>query len=156
MSKSLVRVMDALKSAKCAALATEMPAETRTAAQAAAAATCDIDQIAKSIIFAGSETGALYLFITADGNEVDTEKAAALAGEPLGRAHPGVVHEKTGFAIGGVASVGHLAPIACFMDQRLTDFGVIYAAAGTPRHIFAIEPHELSKFSGAQVYDFTT
>jgi len=78
-----------------------------------------------------------------------------LAGEPLGRAHPDVVREKTGFAIGGgVAPVGHLAPITCFMDPRLTDFGVIYAAAGTPRHIFAIEPQELSKISGAQVSDF--
>ena len=60
MSKGLARVMDALKAAKCAALAMEMPAETRTAAQAAAAATCDIDQIAKSIIFAGADSGALW------------------------------------------------------------------------------------------------
>lgn len=156
MSKSLDRVMDALKSANCAALAMEMPAETRTAAQAAEAATCEIDQIAKSIIFAGETTGALYLFITAGSNQVDTDKAAALASEPLVRAHPGVVRDKTGFAIGGVAPVGHLEPISCFMDLRLKDFGVIYAAAGTPRHIFAIEPAELQRISMSQLVDFTS
>ncbi len=68
MSKSIDRVMDALKAANCAALAMETPAEARTAAQAADAASCDIDQIAKSIIFAGETTGNLYLFITAGGN----------------------------------------------------------------------------------------
>lgn len=154
MSKSLDRVMEALKAANCAALAMEMPSETRTAAQAAEAATCEIDQIAKSIIFAGEDTGALYLFITAGGNQVDPDKAAVLAGEPLGRAHPAVVREKTGFAIGGVSPVGHLTRIACFMDPRLAEFGIIYAAAGTPRHIFAIEPHELQKISPAQLVDF--
>lgn len=102
MSKSIDRVMDALKAANCAALAMEMPAETRTAAQAADAASCDIDQIAKSIIFAGETTGDLYLFITAGGNQVCEAKAAILTGEALGRAHPGVVREKTGFAIGGI------------------------------------------------------
>ena len=154
MSKSLARVIDALKAANCAAFTVEMPAETRTAAQAAEAATCEIDQIAKSIIFAGEETGALYLFITAGGNQVDVGKAAALAGEPLGRAHPGVVRDKTGFAIGGVAPVGHLSPITTFMDQRLNDFGIVYAAAGTPRHIFGVEPTELAKISNAQITDF--
>lgn len=154
MSKSLDRVMDALKSANCAALALEMPAETRTAEQAAQAASCDIDQIAKSIIFAGETTGDLYLFITAGGNQVDLAKATALAGEPLGRAHPAVVRDKTGFAIGGVAPVGHLCAVTTFMDVRLSDFGIVYAAAGTPRHIFGIEPQELSKISMAEVADF--
>jgi prolyl-tRNA editing enzyme YbaK/EbsC (Cys-tRNA(Pro) deacylase) len=149
MSKSIDRVMDALKAANCAALAMEMPAETRTAAQAADAASCDIDQIAKSIIFAGETTGDLYLFITAGGNQVCEAKAAILTGEALGRAHPG-------FAIGGIPPVGHLSPITSFMDTRLSDFGIVYAAAGTPRHIFGIDPTELLKISNAQISDFTT
>lgn len=156
MSESIDRVMDALKAANCAALAMEMPAETRTAAQAADAASCDIDQIAKSIIFAGETTGDLYLFITAGGNQVCEAKAAILTGEALGRAHPGVVREKTGFAIGGIPPVGHLSPITSFMDTRLSDFGIVYAAAGTPRHIFGIDPTELLKISNAQISDFTT
>ena len=52
--------------------------------------------------------------------------------------------------------VGHLSPITAFMDTRLSDFGIVYAAAGTPRHIFGIDPTELSKISNAQISDFTT
>ena len=117
MSKSIDRVMDALKAANCAALAMEMPAEARTAAQAADAASCDIDQIAKSIIFAGETTGNLYLFITAGGNQVCEAKTAILTCEALGRAHPGVVREKTGLPLAR-PPVGHLSPITAFMDTR--------------------------------------
>lgn len=156
MSKSLARVMDALSTANLGTIAIEMPSETRTAAQAADAAGCDLDQIAKSIIFAGQDSGDLYLFITAGGNQVDEAKAATLAGEPLGRAHPGVVRDQTGFAIGGVAPIGHITPIRSFFDPRLGDFGIIYAAAGTPRHIFAIDPSDLLQSSNAQSSDFIT
>ena len=93
-----------------------------------------------------------------DGNMVeyrdDPVKAAALAGEPLGRAHPGIVRDVTGFAIGGVSPVGHLNKIRAFFDPRLNDFGIIYAAAGTPRHIFAIEPSALQEISASQSFDF--
>lgn len=154
MSKSLQRVMDALTAAKMGTIAIEMPSETRTAAQAAEAASCELDQIAKSIIFAGAHTGALFLFITAGGNQVDPDKAALLAGERLERAHPGVVRDRTGFAIGGVSPVGHLEPVRSFIDPRLASFGIIYAAAGTPRHIFAIAPDDLLQLSGATSGDF--
>ena len=55
------------------------------------AANCDIDQIAKSIIFAGETTSDLYLFITAGGSQVCEAKAAILTGKALGRAQPGVM-----------------------------------------------------------------
>ncbi len=155
MSKSLQRVMDALSAAKLGTIAIEMPSETRTAAQAAEAASCELDQIAKSIIFAGADTGALFLFITAGGNQVDIAKAGALAGEPLERAHPGVVRDRTGFAIGGVAPVGHITPVRTFIDPHLASFGIVYAAAGTPRHIFAIEPSDLQRISSSIAADFT-
>ncbi len=155
MSKSLNRVMDALTAAGHGTIAIEMPSETRTAQQAANEAGCDVDQIAKSIIFAGIDSGAIYLFITAGGQQVDPDKAAVLTKEPLGRADPHVVRAQTGFAIGGVSPVGHLNPIKAFMDPRLHDFGLVYAAAGTPRHIFAISPTDLEEISNAQHTDFT-
>lgn len=154
MSKSLIRVMDALTAAGLGTVAIEMPSETRTAQQAADAAGCDLDQIAKSIIFAGADSGQLYLFITAGGNQVDASKASKLARETLERADPHMVRATTGFAIGGVSPVGHLTPIRTFMDPRLHDFSLIFAAAGTPRHIFAIDPAELIKISTAQSTDF--
>ncbi len=62
MSKSLARVRSALEAAGVAAEIREMPAETRTAEQAAAAAGCALDQIVKSILFLGAESGQLHLF----------------------------------------------------------------------------------------------
>ena len=156
MSKSLKRVMHALGDAGLDITPSELGPETRTAQQAADAANCELDQIAKSVIFAGQTSGNAVLFITAGGNKVDDTKASALAGEALGKADAALIRAQTGFAIGGVAPVGHLNPIRAFFDERLLAFDVIYAAAGTPRHIFPIKPDELLKISGSQLSDFTS
>jgi len=155
MSKSLKRVKAALEDAGIETDVLEMPDLTRTAAQAAAAAGCEIDQIAKSIIFRAEQSGCAVLFITAGGNQVCAEKASALAGEALGKADAELIRAQTGFAIGGVSLVGHLSPIRAWADPRLGDFAKVYAAAGTPRHIFAITPSELLSVSGAVQADFT-
>lgn len=155
MSKSVKRVVAALEAAGIAAEIVEYPTETRTAAQAAAAAGCAPDQIVKSIILAGAETGHVALFLTAGSNRVDDARASALAGERLGRADADLVRAETGFAIGGVAPVGHLSPVRTWIDPRLLDFAVVWAAAGTPRHIFAIAPVDLVRLTGGIVADFT-
>lgn len=147
MSKSLDRVRAALAAGGVDAEPLEMPGETRTAAQAAAAAACELDQIAKSILFAGD--GRLFLFLTAGGNQVDPAAASALAGVTLGRADASLVRAVTGFAIGGVAPVGHLTALPVWMDLRLLDFAQVWAAAGTPRHIFPIAPGRLRDLTGA-------
>jgi prolyl-tRNA editing enzyme YbaK/EbsC (Cys-tRNA(Pro) deacylase) len=155
MSKSLKRVQAALEAAGVATEIREMDASTRTAEEAAAAVGCALDQIAKSIVFRGEHSGHVRLFLTAGGNRVCADKAAALAGEPLGRADADLVRAETGFAIGGVAPVGHLAPIPAWLDPRLTEFATVWAAAGTPRHVFAIDPAELQRVTGARLADFT-
>lgn len=148
MSKSLARVTAALRTAGLAAEPVEMAAETRTAEQAAEAAGCALDQIVKSILFRG-QSGRLYLFLTAGGNRVDAVRASALAGEPLGRADGQTVREVTGFAIGGVAPLGHLTPLPVWIDPRLMEFPLVWAAAGTPRHIFPVAPAELARAANA-------
>jgi prolyl-tRNA editing enzyme YbaK/EbsC (Cys-tRNA(Pro) deacylase) len=152
MSKSLARVIAALGGAGRPPL--EMPSETRSAPQAAQAAGCGLDQIVKSILFAGP-SGNMYLFLTAGGQQVDLGIASVLAGETLGRANPDDVRRVTGFAIGGVAPIGHLSPIPIWMDHRLMSFDSVWAAAGTPRHIFEITPAQLLDITGAQLAQFT-
>ena len=154
MSKSLARVRAALLAAGSDAQVLEMAEDTRTAAQAAAAAGCALDQIVKSILFQGGTTGRLFLFLTAGGNVVSPPRAAALVGEPLGRADAGLVRARTGFAIGGVAPVGHLSPLQGFFDPRLLEFPLVWAAAGTPRHIFALDPAALLRISGTERAEF--
>ncbi|WP_375571527.1 YbaK/EbsC family protein [Seohaeicola saemankumensis] len=153
MSKSMARVRRALEEAGLSADIHEL-GEARTAAQAAAVAGCDIDQIVKSIILAGQDSGQAWLFLTAGGNQVDTARASALAGEALGKADAALIRAQTGFAIGGVAPVGHLTPIRAFLDPRLMEFGIVWAAAGTPHHIFPIAPAVLHRLTGAQLADF--
>lgn len=153
MSKSLARVTAALAAAGLPGRPVEMAAETRTADQAAAVAGCALDQIVKSILFQGA-SGRLYLFLTAGGNRVDPAAASALAGEMLGRADGQTVRDVTGFAIGGVAPIGHLTPCPVWMDPRLFDFAQVWAAAGTPRHIFPAAPEALRTAAGARVAAF--
>lgn len=154
MSKSMKRVGEALKAA---GLHVEIKAlgDARTAQMAADVAGCHLDQIAKSIIFRGEVSGEAILFLTAGGNRVDDAKASAVAGEALGKADAALIRAQTGFAIGGVAPVGHLNPIRAFLDPRLLEFPTIWAAAGTPHHIFEMPSAELPRITGAKEADFT-
>lgn len=154
MSKSLKRVRAALEAAGLEPQIRETELA-RTAADAAAAIGCAVDQIAKSIIFRGETTGQAILFLTAGGNRVNPDKAATLAGEPLGKADAALIRTQTGFAIGGVSPVGHLNPIRAFFDPRLAEFDLIWAAAGTPHHVFPAKPAVISALAKAEIVDFT-
>lgn len=153
--RSLDRVIAGLAAAGLAARPVEMPADTRTAEDAARAVGCTLDQIVKSIVFQGAGDE-LFLFLTAGGNRVDPGRASALAGETLGRAGPERVRRVTGFAIGGVAPLGSLVQLPVWMDPRLMDFAQVWAAAGTPRHVFAAPPEALREAAGARIAPFTT
>jgi prolyl-tRNA editing enzyme YbaK/EbsC (Cys-tRNA(Pro) deacylase) len=154
MSKSLKRVRAALEGfgTKVNIVETHLA---RTAADAANALGCDIDQIAKSIIFLGETSNEAILFVTAGSNQVDPIKAAAIAGEPLGKADAALIRAQTGFAIGGVSPIGHVNPIRAFFDPRLSDFHEVWAAAGTPNHVFSCSPEELLKFCIGEAAEFT-
>ncbi|WP_306113872.1 MULTISPECIES: YbaK/EbsC family protein [unclassified Roseovarius] len=154
MSKSLKRVIRALSEAGIESAPVEIGQAT-TAQMAADLVGCAVDQIAKSIIFRGETTGAALLFITAGGSQVDAARASALADEPLGKADAALIRAQTGFAIGGVSPVGHLTPPRAFFDPRLLAFDQVWAAAGTPRHVFAAAPADMMRIAGATVADFT-
>lgn len=154
MSKSLKRVRAALEAAGIDPQIRQTPLA-RTAADAAAALGCDVDQIAKSIVFRGQNSGTAILFLTSGGRMVDNVRAADVAGEPLGKADAALVRSQTGFAIGGVSPIGHINPIRAYWDPRLSEFPVIWAAAGTPHHVFPSKPSELQRLCNAQQADFT-
>ena len=95
------------------------------------------------------------VYVTPAGDFTAMDVEGGLAGEPLGKADAALVREQTGFAIGGVSPVGHLSPIRAFVDARLMDFDVVWAAAGTPNHVFHINPALLPGLTGAVQADFT-
>lgn len=155
MSKSLRRVVATLQAEGIAHELREMSQPTRTAQEAAEAIGCAIDQIAKSIIVEGEASGKLTLFVTAGGRKLSTERIAAILGEPTHPAAGTRIREITGFAIGGVSPVGHKTPIGAFFDPRLLEFDIVWAAAGTPRHVFGTAPETLRAACRASLAEFT-
>lgn len=146
---SVERVRAALVAAGHPDTITAFPAGTRTAADAAAAVGCDVAQIAKSIVFRAG--GRAALVITSGANRVDQARAEAALGVKLGRADGDWVRATTGFAIGGVAPVGHLAPPLLLLDEDLMVLDPVWAAAGSPSHVFRTTPPELLRITGARV-----
>jgi prolyl-tRNA editing enzyme YbaK/EbsC (Cys-tRNA(Pro) deacylase) len=148
---SVERVRAALLAAGHPDTVREFPAGTRTAADAAAAVGCTVAQIAKSIVFRAE--GRAVLVIASGANRVDAKKVAAALGLAVRRADADFVRDVTGFAIGGVAPVGHLAPPLLVFDRDLMALHPIYAAAGSPSHVFATEAADLVRITGALVAD---
>lgn len=156
MSQSINRVRRAAETAGLEIEVVRMGASTRTAAEAAQQCNCRVDQIVKSLVFQGEDTDELYLFLVRGSEQLDLEKAAGAAGETLKRADPRIVRERTGFAIGGVAPIGHQMPIRCFADKGLTKFDTVWAAAGAHDAVFSVAPERLISSAGAQIGDITT
>lgn len=150
---SVRRVIDAAAVGGVAIDIVEYPDGTRTAPDAAAAVGCAVGQIVKSLIFSVNDE--LVLALTSGKNRVDTAALAhAAGGDRCDRADADQVREVTGFAIGGVPPLGHVNNVRSFFDPTLLEYGTIWAAAGTPRHVFPIEPQRLLELTGATAARF--
>lgn len=145
------RVQQALREAGLEIEVRQLPESTRTASEAAAAVGCRVAQIAKSLVFQGKESGRPLLVIASGANRVDERKVKALIGEDLRLAAPDFVREQTGFAIGGVPPLGHSRALKAVMDEDLLQFDRIWAAAGSPKAVFPVDPQSIVEITGAQV-----
>jgi prolyl-tRNA editing enzyme YbaK/EbsC (Cys-tRNA(Pro) deacylase) len=128
-----------------------MPDSTRTAAEAAAACGCAVGQIVKSLIFKGKDTGTPLLLLVSGANRVNEKGVAAAVGEQLVRPDADFARLATGFAIGGIPPFGHVEKLSTFMDEDLLQYGTVWAAAGTPNAVFAVDPGRLRDAVGATV-----
>ena len=146
---SVGRVRAALLSAGHADTISEFPDGTRTAQDAATAVGCSVAQIAKSIVLRASDE--VVLVIASGANRVDVAKVAALIGRPVKPAEGRWVRDTTGFAIGGVAPLGHDVRPRVLIDKDLLALDPIWAAAGSPRHVFRTTAAELVRMSGGSV-----
>jgi prolyl-tRNA editing enzyme YbaK/EbsC (Cys-tRNA(Pro) deacylase) len=130
----------------------EFPESTRSSAEAAAAIGCTLAQIAKSLVFKAA-SGRPVLIVASGVNRVDEKKIAAAIGQKIGRADADFVRDRTGYAIGGVAPLGHAEPPIVLIDRDLLALDPIWAAAGTPNSVFRLSPDELLRISGGRVAD---
>jgi prolyl-tRNA editing enzyme YbaK/EbsC (Cys-tRNA(Pro) deacylase) len=119
----------------------------RTSQEAADHLGVAVGQIAKSVIFKRKSDERAVLVITSGDKRVDEKKVAALTG-PLGRADADFVKTRTGFSIGGVAPLAHTEPPLTLIDRELLRFDVVWAAAGHPNAVFALQPAQLEALTG--------
>ncbi|MEA2779720.1 MAG: hypothetical protein QOK29_1264 [Rhodospirillaceae bacterium] len=129
----------------------EFAETTRTSAEAAAQIGCSVAEIAKSLVFRAKPSGRPVLVIASGVNRVSERSIEALIGEKIGKADADFVRDKTGYAIGGVAPVGHDSAMPTFIDEDLLKFEMIWAAAGTPFAVFCLTPVDLVRLTGGQV-----
>ena len=130
----------------------ELPESAPTAAAAAAQLGCELGAIANSLVF--SADGAPLLVMTSGAHRVDTARVATLVSAvTVGRADARSVREWTGYAIGGVAPVGHPSPIRTLVDTWLDKYDVIWAAAGHPHAVFPTTYAELLRVTNGTPAD---
>ncbi len=150
-NNSVERVRTALLSAGHEDTIAEFPDGTRTAADAAAAVGCTVAQIAKSIVLRAGDQ--VVLVIASGINRVDVAKVGCLLGSSVKNADARWVRDSTGFAIGGVAPIGHLAAPRILIDEDLMALDPVWAAAGSPKHAFKTTARELTRMTAGRVAD---
>lgn len=150
LATSAARVQAALTARGMALRVVELPASTRSAAEAALAIGCGVAQIVKSIVFRGTRTGEPVLVLASGSKRIDEARVAEAAGEAVTKADATYVRERTGFSIGGVPPVGHAGALRTLLDRSLLDHAELWAAAGTPHAVFRLTPDELVRLTGAQ------
>jgi prolyl-tRNA editing enzyme YbaK/EbsC (Cys-tRNA(Pro) deacylase) len=145
---NVARVAEILRAAGATGEPVQLQDSTRTAAEAAAALGCDVGAIASSLVFTAD--GDPLLIVTSGGHRVDTAHVAGVIGvERIKRADADLVRSATGYAIGGVAPVGHPAPLRTLIDVALADYEVVWAAAGHSHAVFPTSYDELLRITGA-------
>jgi prolyl-tRNA editing enzyme YbaK/EbsC (Cys-tRNA(Pro) deacylase) len=151
ISPSAQKVQDTLRSLGFACQVVEIPQSTRSAAEAAEAIGCRVEQIAKSLIFKAKQTEKPVLVIASGVNRVKEKKVAAVLGEALDKADADFVRQRTGFVIGRVPPIGHAETPLVFIDEDLLQYEEIWAAAGTPFAVFRLTLDDLVKMTGGRV-----
>ena len=152
---SMERVVRAAEAAGLAIDLKVMDRSTRTAQEAADACGCAVDQIVKSLVFDDAASGALVLVLVSGGATADLDHLERTQGLRLRRAEGRRVRDETGFAIGGVAPLGHLRPIPVYMDETLLRFESVWAAAGRPASVFCVDPKALALLTDAKLISVT-
>ena len=151
-SPSSERVVEAARAAGLEIEVREFPEGTRTAEDAARAIGVGVGQIVKSLVF--MTDGHPVLCLVSGPNRVDAARLAVITGaSDVRRASADEVERATGFAIGGVPPFGHAHPLPVYCDRDLLSFDIVWAAAGTPRAVFSVQPQALVKACRATIAD---
>ena len=148
------RVAAFVREAGAEARVEEFPQGTPTAEDAARAVGCELGQIVKSLVF--DCDGAPVLVMVPGDRRADRTKLCRAAGcaraEIVGAAQ---VEELTGFAPGEVAPFPLPRIRRAFVDRSLLGHRIVWAGAGSKRHMLGLPPAELVRLARAETVDAT-
>lgn len=152
------RVLAALAIHQVAPEVVTLPEAARTAAAAAAALGVTPAEIANSLVFrahTGHGAPQPLLVLTSGAHRVDLVRVADLLDgiDYLDRADADFVRDHTGFAIGGVAPVGHTHPVTTVVDVSLSRYRHVWAAAGHSHTVFRTTYEELLRVTGGRAIE---
>lgn len=147
--QSVIVVREALRLRGATGEVRRLDDSARTAQEAADALGIEVGQIASSLVFLAD--GDPVLVMASGGHRVDTEKLSAiLDGATITKANADDVRRATGFAIGGVAPVGHPEPLRTIVDIALSRYDVVWAAGGHPHYVFPTSYDELLRITAGE------
>ena len=146
------RVSSFLREAGAEARIEEFKDGTPTAADAAAAVGCDLNQIVKSMVLICDSTAVVAL-VPGD-RRCDADKVARAVGASSARVARGSEVEKaTGFTPGAVGPFALSRVSTVLLDRTLLSHPIVWAGAGSPQHIVGLAPVELARLSRAKPVD---
>ena len=132
----------------------ELENSAKTALDAANSLNCEVGAIVKSLLI-NIENDFLLCLVSGD-KRCSLNKLKKISEKKNVRmASADEVKSQTGYTIGGVSPVGHINKIQIFIDNSLSRFKDIFAAAGHPNVIFKINYEKLIQITKGDVKDIT-
>ncbi len=132
----------------------ELENSAKTALDAANSLNCEVGAIVKSLLIK-VENDFLLCLVSGD-KRCSLNKLKKISEKKNVRmASADEVKSQTGYTIGGVSPVGHINKIKIFIDNSLSRFKDIFAAAGHPNVIFKINYEKLIQITKGDVKDIT-
>ena len=132
----------------------ELENSAKTALDAANSLNCEVGATVKSLLIK-IENDFLLCLVSGD-KRCSLNKLKKISEKKNVRmASADEVKSQTGYTIGGVSPVGHINKIQIFIDNSLSRFTDIFAAAGHPNVIFKINYEKLIQITKGDVKDIT-
>jgi len=122
----------------------------RTAKDAATSLNCEVGAIVKSLVFR-TEDIFLICLIAGDKRCSLNKLKKIIDKKDVCMANADEVKANTGFSIGGVAPIAHIKKLNILIDESLSRFQYVFAAAGHPNSIFKIEYDQLVLLTKGEV-----
>ena len=152
--EAVKRAKEALKKFNSEIKVIELEQTARTANDAANSLNTEVGSIVKSLLFRNE--GNFLLCLVSGDKRCSLNKLKKISEKKNVRmASADEVKSQTGYTIGGVSPVGHINDIPIFVDNSLSRFKDIFAAAGHPNVIFKINYEKLIQITKGDVKDIT-